>query len=124
MQDGKLVYGNNKGDVLRDGKIPREVVKGNMPSLLIMTKPKPKKEEPKKIVEEPKKIVEEPKKIVEEPKKIVEEPKKIVEEPKKIVEDTKNIDSPFVYGSKEWLGSKLNGKLEGISLDQFYNYIT
>ena len=96
MQDGKLVYGNNKGDVLRDGKIPREVVKGNMPSLLIMTKPKPKKEEPKKIVEEP----------------------------KKIVEDTKNIDSPFVYGSKEWLGSKLNGKLEGISLDQFYNYIT
>lgn len=51
---GKLVYGNHKtGDVLHDGKIPTKVEKGNMPSLLIMTKPRPKKEQPTPVLQEP-----------------------------------------------------------------------
>jgi len=37
-----------------------------------------------------------------------------------VVETRENIDIPFAYGSREWLASKLTGKLEGISLEQFY----
>jgi hypothetical protein len=41
MLNGKLTYGNHQlGDVLRDKTVPIQVVFGNMPSLLIMTKEK------------------------------------------------------------------------------------